>query len=84
MMPMLISGNVVDRFKVRYADGTTREAVVVETIIQSGEVRRDGMSTKGRPVIQVQLKDRSAILEPRKTDPESFQVSGSNEVVWKV
>jgi hypothetical protein len=81
---MLITGPVVDRFNVKDSDGNIRGAVVVEITITSNEVRRDGMSVPGRVVRQVQFEDRSAILTPRKTDPESFEVSGVNKIVWKV
>jgi hypothetical protein len=84
---MLIrGGEIIERFEVEDRDdgGRIYGAIKVQLIIQSNENRSDGMSARAQIRTQMQFEDRSAILEPRKTDPESFQVLGSDKVVWKV
>jgi hypothetical protein len=81
---MPLQGPVVERFAVTDSKGNRRNVIVVDAIIYSNENRRDGMSVRGEPRRQFRYEDGSAILTPRETDPKSFQVSGSDEIVWKV
>lgn len=81
---MLQSGKTVRRFMVKRRDGTISRAKVVEAFYASNENRRDGRSAGGRFIPQVQLEDELAILTPRNTEPQSYEIVGSDEVVWEV
>ncbi len=76
-------GKPIRTFTVWNEAGQKYKATELENIISSSEVRRDGMSNKGRVETYCIIEDGRPLV-PVEGETDTYKIGNTDEVVWKL